>query len=107
MVRGASALVFGAAIFVLAACEPIVPLTDRSGVRIATDAEVANCQILRVVTTTLGVSGTIADDRALELARNETLQNVRELGGDTAVFESGGPGSQDLFVRARAYRCGF
>lgn len=93
------------AVVALAACEPTSPLIDTSGVRVVSASEVRGCTPLSVFTTTTGVTGAVIREEALEIARNSTLENVRDAGGDTAVFEAGGPGSDDLFVRARAYRC--
>lgn len=89
----------------LAGCEPASPLVDRSGVAEASPLEVAGCTPVSVITTTTGVSGTLGREKALELARNETKENAREAGADTVVWENGGPGSDDLFVRAGTYRC--
>lgn len=89
----------------LTACAPASPLVDTSGVRVVPAAEVTACTPLSVFTTTTGVAGAAIRENALEIARNATLENVRDAGGDTAVFEAGGPGSDDLFVRARGYRC--
>ena len=89
----------------LAACETPSPLVDNSGVTEATPLEVALCTPLTVITTTLGISGTIGREKALEIARNETKSKAAEAGADTVVWESGGPGSDDLFVRAATYRC--
>ncbi|MEM9343888.1 MAG: hypothetical protein AAGA87_12660 [Pseudomonadota bacterium] len=91
--------------FGLMACQPTTPLVDQSGVLVVAPDQVFGCTPLSVFTTTTGVTGGAIRERSLEIARNTTLQNVRDAGGDTAVFESGGPGSNDLFVRARGYRC--
>ncbi len=91
---------------VLAGCEPASPLVDRSGVAEASAYEVASCTPISVITTTTGISGTLGREKALELARNETKDKAREAGADTVVWENGGPGSADLFVRAGTYRCG-
>ena len=89
----------------MAACEPVAPLVDRSGVREALPGEVSDCTPLTIITTTTGISGTLGQDKALELARNETKEKAMIAGADTVVYENGGPGSEDLFVRARTYRC--
>jgi hypothetical protein len=94
-----------AALIALAACEAPEPFADRSGVAEASAAEVSACTPLTVITTTPGISGTIGRDKALEISRNETKEKAREAGADTVVWENGGPGSEDLFVRARTYRC--
>ncbi|MDU8945329.1 hypothetical protein [Ovoidimarina sediminis] len=93
------------AILGLAACEPASPLVDTSGVRVVTQAEVVECTPVSTITTTTGVSGELVREKALELARNETLEEIRATGADTAVLEAGGPGSDDFFVRAAGYRC--
>lgn len=90
---------------VLAACQPASPLVDLSGVREAAPGEVSACTPVSVLTTTTGISGTIGRAKALEIARNETKENARAAGADTVVYENGAPGSDDLFVRAKAYRC--
>ncbi len=87
------------------ACEPASPLVDTSGVQVAAKADVAACKPVSILTTTTGVTGTIAQDKAMELARNETKSMAREAGANTIVFQNGGPGSEDLFVRAEAYVC--
>ncbi len=90
----------------LAACESPIPLTmDPNAIRIATAAEVTGCTPTEVITTTTGVFGTIGQERALELARNETIQTALQSGANTMVYENGAPGSQDVFVRARAFSC--
>ena len=90
---------------VLAACQPASPLVDTSGVREATLADVSNCKPISILTTTTGVTGTIARDKSMEIARNETKSMAREAGANTVVYQNGGPGSDDLFVRAEAYVC--
>lgn len=89
----------------LTACDVSSPLSDNSGVAEASQLEVALCTPLSVITTTLGISGTIGRDKALEIARNETKTEAASSGADTVVWEAGGPGSDDLFVRASTYRC--
>lgn len=90
---------------ILQACQPASPLVDDSGVREATLAEVDTCRPISILTTTTGVSGTIARDKAMELARNEMKSMAREAGANTVVYQNGAPGSEDLFVRAGAYVC--
>ncbi len=91
--------------FLLAACD-ISPFEDPvTEVRIAQDFEIAACEPLGIYTTTTGVSGQVIQDRAMEIARNETLANARDDGANTVVFESGAPGEEALFVRAIGYRC--
>ena len=97
--------IFVLCILGVSACQPASPLVDTSDVREATQVEVAACTPLSVLTTTTGVSGSIAQDKALEIARNETKANARDAGGNTIVYQNGAPGSDDLFVRATAYRC--
>jgi hypothetical protein len=94
-----------AAAFVLTACEPPFPITDKSGVRVASPVEVTACNRRRVLTTTPGISGSIGRDKAMELARNETKANAADAGANTIVYQNGAPGSNDLFVRADAYFC--
>ena len=89
----------------LAACEPASPLVDRSGIREVAANDARGCTPISVITTTTGVTGSIGREKALELARNETKEKAREAGADTVVYENGWPGSDDLFVRAAAYRC--
>lgn len=93
------------AILGLAACEPAAPLVDTSGVNVVSQAEVGGCTPISTITTTTGVSGELVREKSLELARNETLAEIRKTGADTAVIEAGGPGSDDFFVRATGYRC--
>lgn len=94
-----------AAAFGLTACEPPSPITDKSGVRVATPAEVTACNRRSVLTTTPGVSGSIGRDKTMELARNETKASAAAAGANTIVYQNGAPGSGDLFVRADAYFC--
>lgn len=89
---------------VLAACEAPAPFVDTLSVREATAADVTGCTPLTIITTTLGVSGTLGREKALELGRNETKAKAAEAGADTVVFESG-TAPDDLFVRAATYRC--
>ncbi len=90
----------------LVACESPVPLKmDPNAIRIASLAEVTGCRPTEVITTTTGVFGTIGQARAMELARNETIQNALRSGANTMVYENGAPGSPDVFVRARAFVC--
>lgn len=98
-------LFFLAVLPVLAACEPPAAFTDTPGVREAFAREVVDCTPLTILTTTLGVSGTLGRKKALELARNETKAKAAEAGADTIVFESG-TAPDDLFVRAASYQCG-
>ena len=103
MKRRSVLIVFAA--MLVQACEPASPLVDTSGVRVATAEGVAACKPVSILTTTTGVTGSIAQDKAMELARNETKSMAREAGANTIVYENGGPGSDDLFVRAAAYVC--
>jgi len=89
---------------VLAACEAPAPFVDTLSVREVTAEEVVACTPLTIITTTLGVSGTLGREKALELGRNETKAKAAEAGADTVVFESGSE-PDDLFVRAATYRC--
>lgn len=88
----------------LAACNAS-PLPDPSGVAVVSAFEVASCTPVTILTTTIGVSGTLGREKALELARDSTLEELRKRGADTAVITNGAPGSDDLFVRAEGYDC--
>ncbi len=78
------------------------PVTD---VRVAQAADVVGCDPTGIYTTTTGVTGQVIQERAIEIARNETLATARADGANTVVFDVGAPGEEALFVRATGYRC--
>lgn len=95
-----------AAFLLVSACTGVTPFDPPpDDVAILTDADVASCTPTRIYTTTVGVSGSAVQDRAIEIARNETLREAGSDGANAVVFEAGAPGESAFFVRARGYVC--
>ena len=75
-----------------------------SGVQEAMGAEVAQCAYLTDIRATPPVYGALAD-QGLQYARNRILADVRDAGGNTAVFDPAPPGAAVYELHAVAYRC--
>ncbi len=89
----------------LAACTAPAGLTGVSDVRVISAAEAADCEPLRILSTTPGLYGPIIGQQAIEFARNETLADAREIGANAFVFDETPPGEPVYLIRGTAYRC--
>lgn len=78
--------------------------TGVTGVREADAAEVAACAYVSNISMTPGVFGPLAD-QGLDYARNKVLEDARNLGANTVVFDKVAPGADVYRVTATAYRC--
>lgn len=76
-----------------------------SGVRTATEAEVARCVYVADITSTPSLYGPVIGTQALAYARNQALQLAKESGANTLVFAETAPGATVYELRGRAYRC--
>ena len=93
-------------LLILAACTPPPPFATPEGVTVATSDQVASCQPLSRLTTTPGVTSSVARNEVLGFARNETMEKAKNSGANTVVFVTGGPNDPDaLFVEALTYVC--
>ena len=90
----------------LAACQTPAIFRGDPAVAVARLDQVSGCAEVTRLTTTIGISGNIGREQALQLARNQTLAEAGAAGADTVVFLSGGPEDpRALLVEAVAYRC--
>ena len=95
------------ALLAVAACNPPPsPLAAPEGVRIATADQVAACSLVTGLTTTPGVTTSVARQETLTFMRNSALDQAAKAGANTVVFTTGGPGDEDaLIVEGQAYLC--
>lgn len=73
-------------------------------VRVATEAEVAQCRFIETLTNEPGLYGPFAKESA-RYARNKVMESARSDGANTVVFDPVLPGIPVYEVRARAYAC--
>ena len=93
-------------LLILVACAPPPPFATPEGVTVATADQVASCQPLTRLTTTPGITSSVARNEVLGLARNETMEKAKNSGANTVVFVTGGPDDPDaLIVEALTYAC--
>ena len=74
-------------------------------VRVASDAEVAQCRLTSHITNEPGLYGPVVGREAERYARNKILEMARDDGADTVVFEPVMPGEPVYLLRGRAYDC--
>jgi hypothetical protein len=74
-------------------------------VRVATDAEVAQCRLKSTITNEPGLYGPVVGSEAAKYARNKVLETARSDGANTVVFDPVIPGEPVYLLRARAYSC--
>jgi len=74
-------------------------------VRIATEAEVAQCRLTSMITNEPGVYGPLVGHEAERYARNKVLDMAKSDGANTVVFDPVTPGEPVYLLKARAYRC--
>lgn len=86
------------------ACTNDPGFTGVSGVREATQAEVAQCRYISNISMTPGVYGPLAT-QGLKYARNKVKADAQTSGADTVVFDQVTPGADVYEVKAVAYRC--
>lgn len=87
-------------VLLLSACTVPPPAT----VEIATDAEVANCEYVKNISTTPGLFGALAEP-GIEEARQATLRSAEASGANTIVFAPVEPDVPVYRLEAVAYRC--
>lgn len=73
-------------------------------VRLASEAEVAQCRLIEHLTNTPGVYGPFAKEGE-RYARNKILESARADGANTVVLDPVPPGEPVYVLRARAYAC--
>ena len=83
---------------------PDPSFTGVTGGREAVAADVSACAYGSNFSMTPGVFGPLAD-QGLDYARNKVLEDARNLGANTVVFDKVAPGADVYRVTATAYRC--
>lgn len=76
-----------------------------TGVRNATEAEVASCRYVTTITMKPGVYGPVLADQGIKYARNKVLESAGQSGANTVVFDRVEPGGAVYLVSAKAYSC--